>query len=185
MAGRDPWVFPDPDGDGWHMLITARANHGVPDDRGVIGHARSTDLYTWSAQPPLSQPGAGFGHLEVPQVAEIDGRVLLIFSCLADEYAAWRKKMGVSAGVWAVAADSPLGPFDVAAAHPLTSATFYAGRIARDRRGQPVLMPSTTRTTADSSATPPTPSIPVVWSSETTLATVGLKTRSHPTKPAR
>ena len=27
-AWRDPWVFPDPGGDGWHMLITARANHG-------------------------------------------------------------------------------------------------------------------------------------------------------------
>jgi len=26
------------------MLITARANHGADDDRGVIGHARSSDL---------------------------------------------------------------------------------------------------------------------------------------------
>ena len=25
---RDPWVFPDPAGDGWHMLITARAAAG-------------------------------------------------------------------------------------------------------------------------------------------------------------
>jgi len=24
-AFRDPWVFADPDGDGWHMLLTARA----------------------------------------------------------------------------------------------------------------------------------------------------------------
>lgn len=36
VAWRDPWVFADPSGDGWHMLITARANHGAPDDRGVI-----------------------------------------------------------------------------------------------------------------------------------------------------
>ena len=41
-AFRDPWVMADPRGDGWHMLITARANHGSPDNRGVIG-------YAWSA----------------------------------------------------------------------------------------------------------------------------------------
>jgi len=35
-AFRDPWVLADPDGDGWHMLFTARANHGPADDRGVI-----------------------------------------------------------------------------------------------------------------------------------------------------
>ena len=33
-AFRDPWVLADPDGDGWHMLITARANHGDVGDRG-------------------------------------------------------------------------------------------------------------------------------------------------------
>jgi hypothetical protein len=83
-----------------------------------------------------------------------------------------------------VAADSPLGPFDVVAAHPLTSAAFYAGRIARDRHGQPVLIAFHNEDDSGfvGSATDP---IPVVWSSETTLATVGLKTPSHPTKPAR
>ena len=39
-AWRDPWVFADPDGDGWHMLLTARACDGPADQRGVIGHAR-------------------------------------------------------------------------------------------------------------------------------------------------
>jgi hypothetical protein len=33
----DPWLFADPDGDGWHILITARANHGPTDDRGLEG----------------------------------------------------------------------------------------------------------------------------------------------------
>ena len=28
-AWRDPWVFADPGGDGWHMLITARAGGGL------------------------------------------------------------------------------------------------------------------------------------------------------------
>ncbi len=68
QAWRDPWVFPDPDGDGWHMLVTARANRGPADARGVVGHATSPDLVNWTVRPPLSTP-AGFGHLEVPQVA--------------------------------------------------------------------------------------------------------------------
>ncbi len=36
---RDPWVHPDPDGDGFHMLLCARAAEGPLDARGVIGHA--------------------------------------------------------------------------------------------------------------------------------------------------
>ncbi len=73
-AWRDPWVFADPEGNGWHMLITARSNQGDVDDRGVIGHAVSPDLTTWEVRPPLSKPGAGFGHLEVPQTVIMDGK---------------------------------------------------------------------------------------------------------------
>lgn len=36
--------------------------------------------------------------------------------------------------------DSPVGPFDIAAASPLTSDAFYCGRIVEDRSGQPVLL---------------------------------------------
>jgi beta-fructofuranosidase len=44
-AWRDPWVLADPEGDGWHMLATARSNAGPDDrDRGVIAHATSPDL---------------------------------------------------------------------------------------------------------------------------------------------
>ena len=82
-AWRDPFVFADPDGDGWHMLITARVPHDGPTARGVIGHARSADLVGWEIQPPLSEP-AGFGQLEVPQVAMVDGQPLLVFSCWPD-----------------------------------------------------------------------------------------------------
>ena len=74
-AWRDPWV--ERDGDRWVMYLTARANHGANDDRGVIGYAVSEDLETWHAQPPLSEPGSGFAHLEVPQIVEIDGRWVL------------------------------------------------------------------------------------------------------------
>ena len=66
-AFRDPWVFADPDGDGWHMLITARARAGEPFDtrrgrpRGLGGPAA-----TGSLRPPLTAPEPrGFGQLEV------------------------------------------------------------------------------------------------------------------------
>ena len=82
---RDPWVFPDPKGNGWHMLITARANHGPADNRGVIGHAWSPNLQTWELHPPLTDPGQGFAQLEVVQTARIDGQDLLMFSALAKD----------------------------------------------------------------------------------------------------
>jgi len=45
-AWRDPWVYPDRAGDGWHMLLTARARVGESDQRSVVGHATSPDLAT-------------------------------------------------------------------------------------------------------------------------------------------
>ena len=78
-AWRDPWVFRDPAGEGFHALITARATHGPADARGVIGHAWSADLLRWEVRPPLSEPGE-FHHLEVPQVEVVDGTPVLLFS---------------------------------------------------------------------------------------------------------
>ncbi|MDG9423038.1 hypothetical protein OLF92_11175, partial [Streptococcus pneumoniae] len=46
-AFRDPWVFADPAGVGWHMYVTARATHGPLNGRGVVAHATSPDLETW------------------------------------------------------------------------------------------------------------------------------------------
>ncbi|MEN9752691.1 MAG: hypothetical protein RL670_382, partial [Actinomycetota bacterium] len=68
-AWRDPWVFRLPGDSTWHMLITARANHGEVINRGVIGHATSTNLRDWQVVEPLSKPEAGFGQLEVLQYA--------------------------------------------------------------------------------------------------------------------
>ncbi len=132
-AFRDPWVFPDPDGDGWHMLVTARGRTGPADDRGVVGYARSTDLRTWELRPPLSEPGQGFGQLEVMQVEVVDGRPVLLFSCLATDFSAARRATGESGGVWAVPAGSLVGPFDVADAHPVTDDALYSGRLIRRR----------------------------------------------------
>lgn len=136
-AWRDPWVFQVPDLTGWQMLITARAKDGAADDRGVIGRATSTDLSTWTVQPAWSDPGAGFGQLEVPQVAEVDGRHVLIFSCLPGELSASRRAGG--GGVWAVPIDGPAGPYDITRAERLTDESLYAGRLVQDRDGRWVL----------------------------------------------
>ena len=89
-AWRDPWVMPDPEGDGFHALITARARQGPDDARGVIGHAWSADLIIWEVRPPLSEPGE-FGHLEVPQVELIDGTPVLLFSVGPDRFSRARR----------------------------------------------------------------------------------------------
>ncbi|WP_404431392.1 family 43 glycosylhydrolase [Microbacterium lacus] len=131
-AFRDPWVFADPEGNGWHMLITARAPHGPINGRGVIGHAWSADLREWELRPPLSVPTVhGFGQLEVTQVEVIDGRPVLIFSCL-DEHA-MESRRGQAGGTWAVPAQSLTGPFDIDAAYPLTDESLYVGRLLQRR----------------------------------------------------
>ncbi len=139
-AWRDPWVFRDPGGDGWHMLVTARARAGDDDQRGVIGHARSRDLLAWEVLPPLSAPGAGFGHLEVLQIEVVDGRATLLFSCLGTQLSAARRAAGERGGVWLVEPEGLLGPYDPATARRITDESLYSGRLVRDRSGAWVLL---------------------------------------------
>jgi hypothetical protein len=132
---RDPWVFPDPDGNGWHMLITARTNIGPLDERGVIGHAHSTDLQTWTVQPPLTNPGNGFEWLEVPQVEIVDGRTVLIFNSLPTNLGASRR--------WARSTPAASGPH---------AARTYSGLTISPPRHPSPTGPSTSES---SSKTPP------------------------------
>lgn len=136
LAFRDPWVYPDPDGDGWHMLITARANEGPVDDRGVVGRAHSHDLLSWQCLPPATEPGVGFGHIEVPQVATIDGRSVILFSCLGAELSDARRAARQVGGTWYAPAQWPAGPFELAGARLLHDEGHYAGRLVRDRNGR-------------------------------------------------
>ena len=133
-AWRDPWVYRDPTG-GWRMLVTARANHGAADSRGVVGAAHSDDLERWTVEPPLSTPGSGFGQLEVLQLAEVDGRGVLVFSCLGTELSTERKARGDRGGIWAVNVDELDGPFDVSQAYRLADETLYVGRLVQHRDG--------------------------------------------------
>lgn len=134
QAWRDPWVFRD--GEIWHMLITARANSGAPDNRGVIGHAISSDLLTWVVRPPLSETGAGFGHIEVLQTERVDGTPVGLFSCLGTELAEEGRGVDRIGGVWAFPAESLSGPFSVAEAYRITDERDYVGRLVRDREGR-------------------------------------------------
>lgn len=130
-AWRDPWVFRDPEGAGWHMLITARSREGHVHDRGVVGHAWSADLSTWEARPPLSAPARGFDHLEVMQLASVDGRDILLFSA---------PRGAGAAVIWVLNDVDPLGPYRVDEAEQLTDRRVYSGRATVDRERRVVLL---------------------------------------------
>ena len=118
---RDPAVFRDADGDGWHMLLTARSlEHGKNDD-GVLAHARSRDLRTWEVGPPVSTSGHGFGQLEVPQVRQVDGQWVLVFTCHPQEMTEERRAASGDYCTWSVPGESQLGPWDITKARPLTA----------------------------------------------------------------
>jgi beta-fructofuranosidase len=133
---RDPWVFADPDGNGWHMLVTARAREGALDDRGVLGHAWSADLVTWQVREPRSRAGSGFDQLEVAQTAIVDGRPVLIFSCLGANLSARHRAEAGTGGVWALGCADLRGPFDVRSSVVLLDERFYSARLVQDRAGQ-------------------------------------------------
>jgi beta-fructofuranosidase len=134
-AWRDPWVFRAEDG--WHMLVTARAREGEAFERGVVGHARSDDLLDWEVLPPLSVPGSGFGHTEVFQLAEVDGRWVLTFSCGGGQLGGAAKVAGGRGGIWVVNASGPeVRPFDISSAYRLADEALYVGRLIPDRAGR-------------------------------------------------
>lgn len=142
QAWRDPWVLPDPVGDGFHALICARAADGGPGDapadaRGVIGHAWSRDLVEWECRPPLSTPGE-FGHLEVPQVELIEGTPVLLFSTGRAQFSAARRERlpEETSGTFVAVGDSVLGPWDIAGARVMPVRDLYSARLVRDRAGE-------------------------------------------------
>lgn len=126
---RDPFVFQH---DGrWHMLVTARARGVERLQAGVIGHAVSDDLDHWEVLPPLTEPGAPFGQLEVSQSRDVNGRHILVFSCGQDMQAE-----PCPGGVWIAEGDSPLGPWDVAGARYVRPEHLYAGQVLPTRVGE-------------------------------------------------
>jgi beta-fructofuranosidase len=141
QAWRDPHVFRHPaDGD-FHCFITARANSGPPDGRGVIGYARSPDLVRWEVQPPLTYPG-DFGELEIPQLVEIDGRYYVLFSSLTRSHSAWRRertRLEPVSGSHYLVGEYPLGPFRFSSDNFLMGdpiGLFYGGKLVQGQDDQ-------------------------------------------------
>jgi beta-fructofuranosidase len=185
-AWRDPWVFADPDGDGWHMLLTARACDGPADQRGVIGHARSHDLVHWQAQAPLSRPGEGFGHVEVPQVEVVEGRPVLVFSCLTAELSDERREAGTGGGVWCLPCKSLLGPFKLTQAVRITDESLYSGRLIRDRAGRWVMLAFRNHASDGSFIGELGDPVPIRWAAEGSaleLDVVATMTDAQPGRP--
>jgi beta-fructofuranosidase len=132
---RDPFVFKADDGR-WHMLITARDPVAPRLSDGIAGHAVSDDLRTWELLPPLTTP-AGFGQLEVMQVRHVGDRWLLVFTCQPDEQSESQLSSFGNFSTWMVAAESPLGPFDLARAKPFTAdPKLFAAPLVQTRDGE-------------------------------------------------
>ncbi len=138
-AWRDPWVFRDDTGNGWHMLITARGKGGDLHSGGVVGHAWSPDLESWTVRPPLSAPATTFPHCEVFQLVDLGDREVLVFCGPRTDPRASRSAVP-TVGVWAVSVERFPARVDLEEAELIAPAPYYAGRIVRDRSGSPALL---------------------------------------------
>ncbi len=69
-----------------------------------MAHAVSDDLQAWTVKPPLSAPSERFAWAEVIRVHQLDGRWVMLFSCLAEHMPHDPAGAG---GVWAVPVDGP------------------------------------------------------------------------------
>lgn len=137
-AWRDPWVFWQQADQLWHMLITARGKNGAEPDRGVMAHATSPDLKAWTVQPPLSETGSGFAHLEVFQVVRIGRQNHILFCC--DTAKLTGARAGQAGGIWSLPVGDMPARVDFGLARRLVDERLYAGRIAVDRQGKPWLL---------------------------------------------
>ena len=142
---RDPWVFRHPKTGDFHALITASVAEGPADGRGVVAHARSDDLVSWEALPPLTEPG-DFYALEVPQLTEIGDRYYLLFSTWAEAHSAARREgtgMDPVGGTHYLVAEDPLGPFRFSTHEFLVgdpSGSLYSGKLVEGPDGHPCFL---------------------------------------------
>jgi beta-fructofuranosidase len=121
------------------MFITARLKDGVADEQGVIGHAVSNDLLEWQVCPPVTEPGE-FGHMEVPQLVNIQNKYYLLFTVGHGQYSSARKARGVAleTGTHYLVANNPLGPFRYLTDSFLSGdehGSLYSGKLIQDRQG--------------------------------------------------
>lgn len=134
QSWRDPFLFRVPGEEEVHALITARSPEGPADGAGVIAHARSRDLVDWEVLPPITEPG-DFAQVEVPQLSEVDGWSVVLFSCRTEDHSAERReRLGNSCratGTFAFVGRSGSGvlrPSDRPVA-AVPGETLYAGKL--------------------------------------------------------
>jgi beta-fructofuranosidase len=94
----------------------------------VVAHATSKSLLDWDLLPPITEPNAGFGQLEVLQVEVIDGVPTLIWCCGTPELSQEAKGRYGEGGMFSVTGNSVLGPFDLRNAVRLPHPSLYAAR---------------------------------------------------------
>jgi beta-fructofuranosidase len=132
----------------------------------------------WQVQPPLSRPGTGFWHLEVPQVEVVAGRPVLLFSCLPEQLSAQRRAASARGAIWCVPDDSVLGPFDVSSAEPVTGEDLYSGRLIRDRSGRWLMLAFRNREQGGGFAGEISNPMPVSWAEDGTRLVAGPELRA-------
>lgn len=130
QAWRDPWVFKGDD-QKWHMLVTARSNHGEKFSRGVAGHAVSEDLLNWTVLDPITESGGGFGQMEVFQVEEIEGVPTLIWCSGPNELTPELRARFPLGGMFSVTGESKLGPFSIHDVVWFPHESIYAARVVK------------------------------------------------------
>ena len=97
---------------------------------------RSSDLRTWELGPPVCEPGHGFGQLEVAQVAQVDGRWVMVFTCHPQEMTADRRARTGDYCTWSVPGAGALGPWDIGLARPFVAEPdLFAAPLVRRRDG--------------------------------------------------
>jgi beta-fructofuranosidase len=142
QAWRDPWVFWREEDQYFHALVTARSAAGPAEWSGVLGHARSRDLVQWEVLPPLSEPGH-FAQVEVPQLVQLDGHHVVLFSCRAEDHSTHRRRRGAAhTGTFCFVADALSGehrpsdePVATDGGEPL-----YSGKVVQLEPGKYRLM---------------------------------------------
>ena len=101
-------------------------------------------------------------HLEVPQVAAVDDRTVLLFSC--DSPALSGARAGTRGGIWALSTESTVGPYDAASATLLAPETLYSGRVIQNRDGDWVLLAFENSTTDGGFVGRLSDPLPLAWS---------------------
>lgn len=137
-AWRDPFVFADPNGDGFWMTLTARSVEAEGLYNGCIALAHSDDLKSWTLHPPLLN-NHRYDEIEVSQVVVHNGRFYLFFSTAARNYEpGWAEQVGSYTGLHCYVADALTGPYRPVNKYGVvhdSGNTLYAARLLKHEEG--------------------------------------------------